>query len=66
MISTEIATGVYDIRRFCHPVDYPIQNPFSPGPTNEQAHQDLDLERPAKQEGKKSWIPDSNVAPTAN
>ena len=36
MLMTEIATSNYDIRRYCPPTDYPIQNPFAPEPPNEK------------------------------
>ena len=66
MLMTEITTGTYDIRIFCPPTEYPLQNPFSPAPSNEQVHRDLDLKRPKMHGVVKHPNANLNVDPTTD
>ena len=44
MLLTEITTGEYDIRKYSHPTEFPLRNPFAKDPTDDQVAQDLKWE----------------------
>ena len=60
----EIATGNYDIRRYCPPTDYPLQNPFSPAPTDDQVQADIKRQLPKNIAIADQKMCGFNVAPT--